>query len=157
MPSIYVETTIPSYLVARPSRDLIVAGHQQVTHEWWAQAKAQYDLYVSDMVLAEIAGGDPSAATDRMALVRDLPVLRNNPDVDAAVRLYRVRTELAGAPIADIVHLAFAVAYRMDYLATWNCAHIANPATMRMLADVNGRQGLWFPIIVTPGELLGTG
>jgi hypothetical protein len=58
MASVYVETTIPSYLVAKPSRDLVVAAHQQITQEWWTNAKDRFDLYVSEAVLSEISLGD---------------------------------------------------------------------------------------------------
>ncbi len=61
-PKVYVETSIVSYLAARPSRDLIVAAHQQITHEWWDVRRAQYDLYVSQVVIREASAGDPSAA-----------------------------------------------------------------------------------------------
>ncbi len=54
MPSVYIETTIPSYLTAIPSRDLVVAGHQQVTHAWWRTAKDQFDVFMSEK---EAVGG----------------------------------------------------------------------------------------------------
>lgn len=50
---VYVETGIISYLTARPSRDLIVAGHQQLTHEWWQDRRPQFELFVSELVLRE--------------------------------------------------------------------------------------------------------
>ena len=55
MPTVYLETTIPSYLAAHPSRDLIVAAHQQITHEWWREARQRFDVYISEAVLAEFA------------------------------------------------------------------------------------------------------
>ena len=55
MPSVYVETTIPSYLTAAPSRDLIVAGHQQITHTWWQTAKERFELFISEAVCRRYA------------------------------------------------------------------------------------------------------
>lgn len=52
-PSVYVETTIISYLAARPSRDLIMAARQQLTHEWWDRRRPAFYVYVSELVIAE--------------------------------------------------------------------------------------------------------
>lgn len=81
MPTVYLETTIPSYLAARPSRDLIIAAHQQITHEWWRNAGDRFDLYISEAVLAEIRAGDPDAAARRLAIMDGLPLLALNEDV----------------------------------------------------------------------------
>ena len=56
---VYVETTIVSYLASRPSRDVIVAGRQQVTHRWWEVRRPEFDVVVSQVVLDEISAGDP--------------------------------------------------------------------------------------------------
>lgn len=154
MPSVYVETTIPSYLVARPSRDLLVAADQQVTHQWWGEAKEHYDLYVSDAVIAEISAGDPAFAAARLEIVRSLPRLEITSDVDALAVYYEQALGLVGAPTKDLVHVAVAVHYEVDYLVTWNCAHIANGVVIRRLGEINRSRGHWIPTIVTPQELL---
>ena len=43
MESVYLETTIISYLVARPSSDLLVAAHQHTTEEWWANRRHEFE------------------------------------------------------------------------------------------------------------------
>ena len=78
MPTVYLETTIPSYLAAPPSRDLIIAAHQQITHEWWRTARHRFDLYVSESVMDEIRAGDPATAAFRLQIVKGLPVLEVN-------------------------------------------------------------------------------
>ena len=83
--SVYLETTIPSYLAARPSRDLVIAAHQQITHEWWAKAAERFDLYVSEAVLEEIRLGDPEYAKGRLQLVARLPILAMHADVSSLV------------------------------------------------------------------------
>jgi hypothetical protein len=88
MPSVYLESTIPSYLVARPSRDLVTAAHQQITQEWWTAAAERFDLYVSGAVLDEIRAGDPGYAARRLELVADLPVLAFSQDVEWLIRAY---------------------------------------------------------------------
>jgi hypothetical protein len=137
MPTVYLETTIPSYLTARPSRDLIIAAHQQITHEWWRNAGDRFDLYISEAVLAEIRAGDPDAAACRLAIVDGLPLLALNEDVRTLVHAYDQRLRLGEHARAGLPHLAFAVAYAMDYLVTWNCAHLANGEVIRRLREVN--------------------
>ncbi|MFV1965569.1 MAG: type II toxin-antitoxin system VapC family toxin [Pirellulaceae bacterium] len=154
MPSVYLETTIPSYLAARPSRDLIMAAHQQITHDWWLNAHDRFDLYISDAVLNEIRGGDPDAAARRMSILNGLPVLQLNDDVRRLVHEYDRRLGLTGRARADLPHFAFAVAYQMDYLVTWNCRHIANGEVIRRLLDANAELQRPTPLLVTPEEIL---
>jgi hypothetical protein len=154
MASVYVETTIPSYLAARRSRDLVTAAHQQITHEWWETAKDRFDLYVSEAVLNEIREGDPEYAAKRMEIVADLDVVAFTGEVDQLIREYAKRLVLAGPAIADLPHFAFAVAYNMDYVVTWNCRHIANGQVIKRLTKANNELGRSTPVIVTPEELL---
>ena len=154
MPTAYLETTIPSYLAAYPSRDLVIAAHQQITHEWWRDAPTRFDLYISEAVLDEIRTGDPDAAARRLAVVDQLPVLELNDDVRSLVAAYDQRLGLVGRARADLPHFAFAVAYEMDYLVTWNCAHIANGEIIRRLRDANADLNRFTPLIVTPEEVL---
>jgi len=145
---------VPSDLVASPSRDLVIAAHQQVTREWWDTAKERFHLYVSEAVLAEIQAGDPNYAARRMETVANLDVLAFSDDVESLIRVYHRRLGLAGSATADLPHFAYAVAYNMDYLVTWNCKHIANGQVIRRLNVANGELGRPTPVIVTPEELL---
>jgi len=154
MPSVYVETTIPSYLAAYPSRDLVMAAHQQITRDWWRTARERFDLYISEAVLNEIRGGDPEAAARRLEMLGGLPVLALTDDVRNLVREYVPRLGLPGRGRADLPHFAFAVAYEMDYLVTWNCRHIANGEIIRRLMDANTELNRPTPLIVTPEEIL---
>lgn len=154
MPSVYVETTIPSYLVAEPSRDLIVAANQQLTHEWWSSAKQRFDLFVSEVVMEEIRAGKPGFAARRVEAVSELPVLDLNEDVHSLDRIYREQLGLPERARTDVLHIAIAVSYELDYLATWNCAHIANGRVLRRLMEINHNLGRFTPILLTPAELL---
>jgi hypothetical protein len=156
MPSVYLETTIPSYLAAYPSRDLVIAAHQQITHDWWRTARDRFELYISEAVLDEIHVGDADAVIRRAKIIEGLPILEFSTDVTALVEAYDRRLGFVGRARADLVHIAFAVAYRMDYLVTWNCRHIANGETIRRLANANAQLGNPTPVIVTPEELLGS-
>lgn len=153
MPTVYLETTIPSYLAARSSRDIIIAAHQQITRNWWRDARERFDVYISEAVLAEIRVGDPDVVTRRLAIIEGLPIVEINDGMRDLVRIYEQRLGLTGRARADLPHIAFAVAYAMDYLVTWNCAHIANGAVIRRLVDINSALHRHTPIIVTPEEL----
>jgi hypothetical protein len=153
MPTVYLETTIPSYLAAKPSRDLITAAHQQITHEWWETAKDRFTLYVSEAVYDEILLGDPEMAAKRREFITELPTLEINDEVRLLVHEYDGRLGLVGRGRADLPHIAFAVAYKMDYLVTWNCRHIANGETMRRLRDANVELNRFTPLLVTPEEI----
>jgi hypothetical protein len=131
-----------------------MAAHQQITHEWWREAGGRFDVYISEAVLAEIRAGDPDAAARRLAIVDGLPILALNEDVRTLVRAYDQRLRLGEGARADLPHLAFAVAYAMDYLVTWNCAHLANGEVIHRLREVNVGLQRSTPIIVTPEELL---
>lgn len=154
MPTVYLETTIPSYLASFPSRDLVIAAHQQITHEWWKYASSRFDLFTSELVYEEIQKGDSEIATRRLSLIEKIPVLKRNEEVDELISLYKVTLGLTGKAQVDVPHLAYAVAYRVDYLLTWNCAHLANGAVIRRLMDINARLSRYTPLIVTPDELL---
>ena len=154
MPTVYLETTIPSYLAAHPSRDLIIAAHQQISHEWWLTAKERFVLYTSEAVLLEVRNGDPAAVTRRLEVLDDIPILEQNSDVRSLVQTYDQQIGLQGGARADIPHFAFAVAYEMDYLLTWNCKHIANGIIIRRLMNINATLHRKTPLIITPEEIL---
>ena len=154
MASVYIETTIPSYLAARPSRDLVTAAHQQITHEWWDTARDRFDVYVSQAVLDEIRRGDPRYVAKRSEIVREVEVLAFTDDIGFLIREYRARLVLTGSAANDLAHFAYSVSYNMDYLVTWNCRHIANGQVIKRLTKANQEIGRPTPVIVTPEELL---
>jgi len=154
MPSVYVETTIPSYLTAEPSRDLVVAGRQQITHDWWRTAKERFELFVSEAVLREVRAGDQECAARRLQLIASLPVLSLTQEIRSLADWYRTELRLPQKAGTDALHIALAVFYEMDYLVTWNCAHIANGYILRALMKLNESLGRFTPILLTPQELM---
>ena len=126
-PKTYLETTVVSYLAASPSRDIVIAGHQEITREWW-ERRDRFELFVSEAVVDEARRGDAVVAARRQALLSGIPVLDLGAEVhDLADRLLRIRAVPAKA-LVDAVHIAVAAVNRIDYLLTWNCRHIANAA-----------------------------
>ena len=151
---VYVETSVISYLTARPIRTILGAAHQQITLAWWEQREA-YELLISEAVLRECAAGDPDAAQKRLNAVADLPMLLiEEPALHIAEGL--VEQGIVPAKAAeDALHIAVATVYGVDYLLTWNCRHIANPEMQRGIAAYLSRIDLYLPFICTPEELLG--
>ena len=154
MQSVYLETTIPSYLTAWRSPDLVMAARQQLTREWWDNRRGDFELFISQLVLDEAGAGDRVAAARRLEAVEGLPLLGLQPDAqELAERLIRVLA-LPRRAAADAVHIALAVVNGMDYLLTWNCTHIAN-AVFRPIIESECRSlGYYVPVICTPEELL---
>jgi hypothetical protein len=153
MPTVYLETTIPSYLTARLSNFIVVAGQQMITREWWETAHEHYELYVSEAVLEECRAGDPLVAEKRFELVKALPVLAINDRIISLAETYWNLLSIPEKAKIDALHLAFAVAYELDYLLTWNCKHLAHGEVRTKLHRYNQEHGLFEPMIVTPQEL----
>ena len=153
-PKVYIETTIPSYLTAWPSRDLVRAAHQQMTREWWESRRSEYDLYVSQFVIREASAGDRIAAVERLKALENIPILDPSPEsADLADELIR-EVPLPARATVDAAHIAIAVASGMSFLLTWNCTHIAN-ASLRPIIDAVCRSRGYPPtVICTPEELL---
>jgi predicted nucleic acid-binding protein len=153
-PTVYIETSVISYLTAQVSRDLIVAAHQELTVEWWEQALPKLEPYVSPVVLEEIAKGDPGAAKKRMRVVNGFEVLEVVPEVRDLAEHYFTVIDLSEKARADAYHLALAVWHGMDYLVTWNCTHIAGAKVKLIVQRVNAGRGIESPAICTPEELM---
>jgi predicted nucleic acid-binding protein len=154
-PKLYIETTIPSYLVSAPSRDVIIAGHQQTTKLWWESRKELFDIFISQLVIDEVSAGNPEQARLRLEAIRVFPQLEI---VDEAVQL---AAELVKAGVfpqkasTDAAHIAVTAVHGVEYLMTWNCRHIANATIFQSVREICLQQGYAFPTICTPEELLG--
>jgi predicted nucleic acid-binding protein len=152
---VYLETTIPSYLVARPSRDLVTAAHQEITRLWWEQRRLHFDLYVSEPVLQEAAAGNDVMAQKRLELLAPLPVLALTSEILELAESLVVEGPIPRKAAGDALHIAVATVYGCEYLLTWNCRHIANAEMVRVMARRVRQQGFELPSICTPEELLG--
>jgi hypothetical protein len=150
---LYMETTIPSYLTSRPSRDLIIAGHQQVTKEWWEKRRDAFEIYISQLVIDEASAGDPGAARERMRIVRDLAMLDITPEVGHLASAILASGILPRKAATDAAHIAIAAVHGMDFLLTWNCVHIANAIICKAVANICREYGWESPVICTPEEL----
>ena len=153
-PSVYLETSVIGYLTSRPSRDIIVAAQQQLTQEWWEDRRADFDLFLSPLVLQEIGTGNKTEAVRRLQAVEGLPLLDPEERVAALALSFVEGGPLPTKAAADAVHMAVAAVYRIDYLLTWNCKHIANAAMRSRVEDICEAAGYRTPIMCTPQELM---
>ena len=153
-PSVYIETTIISYLTAKPSRDLIIAAHQQITTEWWTDVRPQVDCYVSPFLIDEASRGDTTYAQKRLDEIVDFTVLEVNEEIEDLAQQYFAALQIPEKAKIDAFHLAVAAWHKMDYLLSWNCKHIASGRVQKMMQETNARLGVHTPIVCTPEELM---
>lgn len=152
-PTVYIETTIISYLTARQTNDPIRQAHQLLTQQWWTDARSHFDLFTSDLVIVEASAGDPDAAQRRLTALSSLPLLAFDDT------LYSIADRIAQFVVlpeharADALHVAYAAFHSIDYLLTWNCKHLANGMLLKKIEHVCADLGYNAPVIVTP-ELL---
>ena len=155
MESVYLETTFISYLVARPSGDLLVAAHQKTTQDWWATRRDQFTCYMSQTVIDEASAGDPSEAQKRLAVLATLKALDVTPEAGALAQAILASGVLPPHAARDALHGAVSAVQGVEYLLTWNCKHLANAQIMRKIEAVCQVHGRRMPIICTPEELMG--
>lgn len=153
METVYIESSVLSYLVSRPSRDLIVAARQQITREWWEESKSGFECLVSQVVLDEIAEGNPEMAERRLEEARPMALLALDPSCVELAGRFLERRLIPPGEVRDALHIAVAVVWKVDYLLTWNCKHIANAHAVRQLRKFTETLGHEFPQICTPEEL----
>ena len=151
---IYIESTIPSYVVARPARDLLQAARQQLTRDWWELRRASHELFTSQLVLDEIAFGETEMANRRLELMADITLLESTDQAGQLTRRIMNSGLLPAKAEGDEAHIALATVHKLDILLTWNCRHIANALILGRLRRVIESCGHSAPTICTPEEFL---
>ena len=152
---IYIETTIISYLASRMNRDLIIAAHQELTHEWWKNRRNEFDLFISQLVIQEAECGDKKAAQRRLNILEEIPLLEMNENVLVLSHALVKEKVVPEKAVEDALRIATATIHGMDYLLTWNCKHIANAEIRYAINTICQERGYIPPIICTPEELMG--
>lgn len=153
-PTVYVETSVVSYLTARPSRDLLVSAYQMATREWWTAASDRYELVASLLVIAEAGAGNRDAARSRLEAVKELRLLETLPEIDLLAAALVDHGAVPQHAAGDAVHIATASCHGVDYLVSWNFRHIANAAMTPHIARVCRQEGHELPFICTPTQLM---
>jgi hypothetical protein len=154
METVYVETTVVSYLVSHPSRDLVVAAHQQLTREWWHRRRQLFACFISDVVLDEAGDGDTEQAALRLKALEDIPKLAATAEGERLAAAFLAGV-LSAKAAGDAAHLAIATVGKVKYLLTWNCNHLANAQLLDRLEPIAATAGFKLPRVCTPEELMG--
>ncbi len=153
-PTAYIETSVVSYLTARPSRDVVVAAYQEVTREWWRGAPGRFDLVASELVITEAGAGDADAARIRLKALETIMLLDATADAEELTRKLLALGAIPRKAAVDASHIAIAATNGVDYLVTWNFQHIANAAMRSRIERICRQAGYEPPVICTPNELM---
>ncbi|MFM6477282.1 MAG: type II toxin-antitoxin system VapC family toxin [Dolichospermum sp.] len=153
--SLYLDTSVIGYLTIRPSTNLITTSNSVITQNWWDTRRQNFTLYISEVVLEELARGDQEIATKRLELISELPLLAINEAVEELAQQFLIKSNLPPKASDDALHIALATVYKVDYLLTWNCKHIANAQIQKKLSQISIQSGYELPTICTPYELMG--
>lgn len=155
MNTVYIETSIVSYLRQRPSSKVVMAARQLLTSRWWDTERTNYQLVVSQYVLDEASAGDPTLAAERVKALAGIPLLPNAPQITRIANEIMTRAILPPKAQVDALHIATVAHHRIQYLLTWNCKHIANAKILPRIHQVLTDAGVPIQVICTPEELLG--
>ena len=152
---IYIESTIPSYVVARPARDLLQAARQQLTIDGWDLKRAKHELFTSQVVLDEITNGEAAMAQQRLDVMAEIRLVDLTDEANALTKEILASGLLPADADRDAAHIALATVHEMDILLSWNCRHIANAAIQARLRRLAEKSGYALPVLCTPDELTG--
>ncbi len=154
MPTLYIETSIVSYLRQRPSTQVVTAARQVLTHQWWSHERANYELVTSQYVIDEASDGDPDLVDERLEALNGIPLLTADPEIEIIANEIMARAILPPKAIFDALHIAITAHHRIQYLLTWNCRHIANARILPRIHGVLNDLSVPIPIICTPEEMV---
>jgi predicted nucleic acid-binding protein len=151
---LYMETSVVSYLTARPALEPVMAGRQLSTLDWWKKQRAKFEIFISRLVWQEASEGDAEAVKRRLRVLKPLRWLQVRKDVIALAKRLSGKRLLPPNAADDALHIALAAAHGMDFLLTWNFTHINNAATEEAVRNVCESHGFQCPVICTPDELM---
>lgn len=155
MDTLYIETSVVSYLRQKPSSQVVMAARQLLTHQWWENERTNYEMVVSQFVIDEASAGDPILAAERLRLLDGIPLLPLDPAIANIADEIMSRAILPENARTDALHIAIVAHHRIQYLLTWNCRHIANARILPRIHDVLNDLSIPIPVICTPEEMVG--
>ena len=151
--SVYIESSVISYLTARPSRDVVTAARQAITLDWWQNQRHKYEIYISVLVQEEITAGDSAAAQRRIEATADIPSVSITLQAQELAQFLISGNAVPETSSEDALHIGIAAAQGVEYLLTWNFKHINNAETKSAITRIIEQQGLICPVICSPEEL----
>ncbi len=155
-PTLYLDTTVISYLTARLSRSLLIARRQRLTRVWWHRYRHHHTLRVSERVYKEAEDGDSTASTARLEAISGIPMLRFDPLSERLAEKLVGSGRLPEKAQTDAAHIAIAATNLIPLLVTWNYKHLANPSIHRSIVLACENEGFRCPEICTPEDLMRT-
>lgn len=150
---VYVETSVISYLAARPSDNAVNASRQHFSYQLW-QRRERLGLVISDAVLAEVNEGDEQAVRNRLVYCNAMPRLELPEDALALARELVAMRAIPVKAFTDSMHIAIASLHQVELIASWNFRHIAGPVARRKIEHALAEAGEFVPTIATPEEIL---
>ncbi len=154
MKSVYIESSVISYITARPSRDVVTSARQAITIEWWETYRDLFDVFISELVLEEIGTGDLQAASNRLAIVENIPVLVATDSAKELAKALIVENAISASSAEDALHISIAAVQGIDFLLTWNFKHINNANMRDKITQVVNHLNFRSPILCSPEELI---
>lgn len=154
-PKVYLETSIISYLTAFPSNDVITAGHQLTTFDWWENHRQNFEVVASELVIQEASLGNTQMAQKRLDVLKDMQILTVKDKARNLAKILVAKKAVPEKASADALHIAVATIEKIDFLATWNFKHIANAKMQAKIEEVIWAEGFEPTQICTLEELLG--
>jgi predicted nucleic acid-binding protein len=151
--TVYIETTVISYLTARATTDPLLAGDIDATKKWWDNTRGSFELFTSEIVIQEASRGDAKAAAERLSVLGALPGLPVTSPATALAKTLVSKSALPRKARVDALHISIAAANGMNYLLTWNCRHLANATLRARIEQICRDEGYEPPVICTPKEL----
>ncbi len=152
-PTLYLDSSVPSYWLPQGDHPIVQARHL-LTRRWWEEELSRFEVFVSQVVLDEMAGGDPERAQQRLTLVQEFPLLEVDDEVERVAQFYATNLAMPRRDLRDAFHLALASVHEVEYLVTWNFAHLANASKRTHIEVLNRRLHLPSPVICSPEELM---
>ncbi len=156
MDIVYLETTVVGNIAGRLHPNPDIASRQRITREWWATATLRYKIVTSRLTIDECGDGDPSAASERLEIMRNIPLLNESEEAETLAALLLDRKAVPASEPRDALHIATAAANGIHFIATWNFKHILNPHLQAQIAGTCRDAGFIPPVICTPEQLKAT-
>ena len=154
MKTVYIESSVISYITARPNRDIVTSARQAITIEWWEEYRNSFDTFISELVIEEVGSGDLVAAKKRLSIVKNIPVLEATENSTILARALIIRGAVPESSTEDAIHIGIAAVQNMDFLLTWNFKHINNANTRDRISEVITHLNYRCPILCSPEELI---
>ena len=153
-PRVYIESTVVSYLVARPSSNPILAARQKASQQLWEDYADRFEFVISRIVRAEIQRGDVTAAQQRLEVVLPLTVLEVTPEVNMLTQQLLDAGTVPRNSEPDAQHIAIATVHSVEYLVSWNHKHIVNENKHEHIKQICQEAGFQPTTICTPTQLM---